>query len=143
MSTKKTSPPVTPDPAAVAQARVQNEQLRSRLTENDWTVLTKYVERLGGTFADGVVTKCPQKLRKRNCVAPARDSEPRKMAPQYGKKINEELGTRINFDKVASWEGGQHTQAYVPWWPTVKALDPSGSMSIDETRNKIKSAGKK
>lgn len=52
-------------------------------------------------------------LRKRPPHRRARASLPRP-DPKVMAEINRELGTRINFDKLADFEGGQWTHGYIP-----------------------------
>jgi hypothetical protein len=39
------------------------------------------------------------------------------MSSKAADEINKSHGTKVNFDQLAQYEGGQATSGYVPWWP--------------------------
>ncbi|NHZ33004.1 pesticin C-terminus-like muramidase [Massilia rubra] len=48
------------------------------------------------------------------------------IAPKsMGEEINETYGTKIDFEKISFFEGGEHTVAYIPWWPYLKNDRPT------------------
>ncbi|KPF92118.1 hypothetical protein IP81_08810 [Novosphingobium sp. AAP83] len=63
----------------------------------------------------------PSKKRKRitYCV-PANGRTKGNFVGEKAKKVNEDYGTSVDFDKLSQWEGGQHIDAYVAWWPGAK-----------------------
>ncbi|NHZ43288.1 pesticin C-terminus-like muramidase [Massilia aquatica] len=48
-----------------------------------------------------------------------------------GDEINKRNGTNIDFGQLLNLEGGELTQAYIPWWPYMK----NGSPVIDAMKN--------
>lgn len=63
------------------------------------------------------------RIRHPGCV-PTNDSKIIKIPKSIGDEINTRNGTRIDFEKLVVLEGGEHTVAYVPWWPYVNNDKP-------------------
>ncbi|MDQ1924211.1 pesticin C-terminus-like muramidase [Massilia pseudoviolaceinigra] len=69
------------------------------------------------------VSKAVCKLRHPGCV-PTKDSKRILIPKSIGDEINRRNGTKIDFGKLVELEGGEHTVAYVPWWPYLKKDKP-------------------
>lgn len=114
-------------------AKLSNDKLKDSLPAEEWDEIVKQIEQNCGTDAikDNVVKPCGKILRK-NCAGPDPDKTAR-MDPATQTAINTANGTNIDFDTLANWEGGQATEAYVPWFPLgVDVKD--GAISATTTR---------
>ncbi|WP_263145054.1 pesticin C-terminus-like muramidase [Pseudomonas sp. RIT-PI-AD] len=101
-----------------AYAKLKNDELRKSLPSEEFDEILKQIELNCGTghFVDGVVKPCPGTFKKRNCAG---SSPPitQRLSKTAQEAINNDTGTTINYEKLADFEGGQATSAYVPWWP--------------------------
>ena len=109
------APPLTPEQIAHAQAR--NEALQKTLPPGAWDEVMQQIKNSCGTgsIRHGVVMAC-KRVAKTNCAGPKPD-EKQRMSEQSAQSINKANGTKVDFGKLAQFEGGQATQGYVPWWP--------------------------
>lgn len=114
-------------------AKLTNEKLKNSLPAEEWDEIVKQIELNCGADAikDGVVKPCG-KIKRKNCAGPDPDKNAR-MDAATQQAINTANGTNIDFNKLGDWEGGQATQAYVPWFPLgVDVKD--GAISANTTR---------
>lgn len=58
------------------------------------------------------------KLSHLGCV-PSHNATRIAMPENIPTELNKKYGTTIDFDKLSFFEGGAHTQAYIPWWPQI------------------------
>lgn len=120
-----------------AYAKLKNEQLQKSMPSEEFDEVLKQIELNCGVghFVDGVVKPCPKEvLKKRNCAGSAPPTTQR-LSETAQDDINKATGTTIDYDKLAEFEGGQATSAYVPWWPKgMKVKD--GVITVDTSRVK-------
>lgn len=64
------------------------------------------------------------KLNHPGCV-PSNDSKKIIAPKSMGEEINRNNGTKIDFEKISVFEGGEHTVAYIPWWPYLEKDRPT------------------
>lgn len=114
-------------------AKLTNEKLKNSLPAEEWDEIVKQIELNCGADAikDGVVKPCG-KIRRKNCAGPDPDKNAR-MDAATQQAINTANGTDIDFNKLGDWEGGQATQAYVPWFPLGVGVK-DGAISATTTR---------
>lgn len=113
-------------------ARLVNDQLKASLPAEEWDEIVDQIEQNCGHDAikDNVVERCG-KIYSRNCAGPTPDSAAR-MDQATQDAINTAHGTNVDFNTLAAWEGGQATQAYVPWFPLGVSVK-DGAISADTT----------
>lgn len=102
-----------------AYAKLKNEQLQKSMPSEEFDEVLRQIELNCGVghFVDGVVKPCPMEvLKKRNCAGSAPPTT-QLLSQTAQDDINKATGTSIDYDKLAEFEGGQATSAYVPWWP--------------------------
>ncbi|MDQ1834942.1 pesticin C-terminus-like muramidase [Massilia scottii] len=63
------------------------------------------------------ITKC--RLNHPGCV-PSNDARKIATPKSMGEEINKNNKTKIDFEKLSEFEGGEHTVSYIPWWPYLK-----------------------
>lgn len=136
-----TAAPLTP---AQQQARQHNEALRRQLDPADWNEVLYQVGRNFGNnaYRNGIVyvdeahaARADRRTKKFN-VGPTPDPQAR-MDPAAAAQINTQRGTRIDFNELASYEGGQATQGYLPWWPHDIRVNPHGAIRVDTTTETV------
>lgn len=103
--------------ADAALAKLTNEELEASMPAEEWDEIVRQIERScgKGSIVNGVVKPC-KGIKKLNCAGP-KPNEKARMDRAMLDAVNEDLGTSIDFDQLATWEGGQATEAYVPWFP--------------------------
>lgn len=52
------------------------------------------------------------------------DSKKISSPKSMGIELNKNFGTKIDFEKLSFFEGGEHTVGYIPWWPYLKKDKP-------------------
>jgi Bacterial toxin homologue of phage lysozyme, C-term len=72
--------------------------------------ISKKIKALSG------IAKKTCKLKHPGCV-PSINSSKVDMPKENTDAINKKFGTNIDFSKLAAWEGGAFTKAYIPWSP--------------------------
>ena len=114
-------------------AKLTNEKLEASLPADEWDEIVNQIEQNCNKDAivDGVVKPCGR-IKKRNCAGPTPDKDAR-MDQAMQDAINTDQGTDIEFKQIADWEGGQATEAYVPWFP-IDVDVKDGAISADTGR---------
>ncbi len=119
-----------------AYAKLKNEQLQKSMPSEEFDEVLKQIELNcgAGHFVDGVVKPCPGRFKKRNCAGTS-PPDTQRLSTTAQEAINKDTGTSIDYDKLAEFEGGQATSAYVPWWPKGMKIN-DGAITVDTTRVK-------
>ncbi|TRX72720.1 pesticin C-terminus-like muramidase [Pseudomonas mangiferae] len=119
-----------------AYAKLKNEQLQKSMPSEEFDEVLRQIELNCGVghFVDGVVKPCPGRFKKRNCAGTS-PPDTQRLSTTAQEAINKDTGTSIDYDKLAEFEGGQATSAYVPWWPKGMKIN-DGAITVDTTRAK-------
>ena len=140
MPKKPAPPPPTYTPEQLASFQQKTQDWSDKLPADDTgTVEKKYVNEAIAknsppTMQDGTVLPCAKKIKNHNCVEPNNDTKGTFPASK-GADINKADGTNVDWDQLGKYEGGEHVDGYVPWWPSL-SRDKDGSIIPSTARVK-------
>lgn len=112
---------VVDDPVKVTTADIG---WRGRLSPAEKQVIERRMATICGPGRPGdPIFPCPTAARvkpkdKDYCVPYGDSDKIREFDPAIGDTINRELGVQMDWQQLSKYEGSQHLQAYVPWWPS-------------------------
>ncbi|MFB9246099.1 hypothetical protein IV454_06300 [Massilia antarctica] len=103
-------------------AKVEIEKLNRQKAglnkkSQDSTALSEEINKKIEIYNGAAIKKCH--LYQPGCV-PSTDSKKIISPKAMGEDLNKNYGTKIDFERLSIFEGGEHTVAYIPWWPYLK-----------------------
>ncbi|MCE3607079.1 pesticin C-terminus-like muramidase [Massilia sp. P8910] len=101
--------------------KLTNEKKQISKKDPDFKKKSREIE--AKIVAQQGVAEMSCRLKHLGCV-PSKDNKKIVIPKSIGNEINTRNGTKIDFEELVTLEGGEHTVAYIPWWPYLKNDKP-------------------
>lgn len=103
----------------MAKLAKQKEKLSKK--DPSYVSLSDEIDKKISAYKGVAAQKC--KFRQPTCV-PSNDAKKIATPKSMGQELNRSFGTKIDFEQLSKVEGGEHTVAYIPWWPYLNKDKP-------------------
>ena len=103
----------------IAKLNKQKESINKK--NPDANIISQEISKKIEIHTGVAMTKC--NLSQSYCM-PANNAKKILTPRSMGEELNKSYGTKIDFEQLSFFEGGEHTVAYIPWWPYLKNDKP-------------------
>ncbi|HEX8612066.1 MAG TPA: pesticin C-terminus-like muramidase [Telluria sp.] len=103
--------------AKAEMAKLNKEKSRLDKKNPDSAAISQEISQKIEAYKGVAMQEC--KSTQVYCM-PTVDSKKIASPKSMGEELNKYYGTKIDFDQLSIFEGGEHTVAYIPWWPYLR-----------------------
>lgn len=108
--------------AIVEMAKLDKEKSKLDKKNPDSAAISQEISKKIEMYKGVVAQKC----NSTQVYCSPTDNSKKIATPQsMGEELNKQYGSKIDFDQLSIFEGGEHTVAYIPWWPYLQKDKPA------------------